>query len=80
LFVAEAVRDDIGLDKVVFVPTRNGAHRSNRSRRRHQRATMVRLAIAANPAFAFDESDLAPGGDRLYCRPLACLARPLSER
>jgi nicotinate-nucleotide adenylyltransferase len=54
------VRDDIGLDKVVFVPTRNGAHRTELVATPHQRATMVRLAIAANPAFAFDESDLAP--------------------
>jgi nicotinate-nucleotide adenylyltransferase len=60
LFVAEAVRDDIGLDKVVFVPTRNGAHRAALVAGPDQRATMVRLAIAANPAFAFDESDLAP--------------------
>ncbi len=60
LFVAEAVRDDLGLDRVVFVPTRNGAHRSEPVASTHQRATMVRLAIAANPAFAFDESDLAP--------------------
>ena len=60
LFVAEAVRDDLGFDRVVFVPTRNGAHRSEPVASTHQRATMVRLAIAANPAFAFDESDLAP--------------------
>ncbi len=60
LFVAEAVREDVGLDRVVFVPTRTGAHRSDPVATRHQRATMVRLAIAANPAFAFDESDLAP--------------------
>jgi nicotinate-nucleotide adenylyltransferase len=44
----------------VFVPTRNGAHRSEPVATTDQRATMVRLAIAANPAFAFDESDLAP--------------------
>lgn len=55
------MRDDIGLDKVVFVPTRNGAHRTEPVAATHRRAAMVRLAIAANPAFAFDESDLAPG-------------------
>jgi nicotinate-nucleotide adenylyltransferase len=60
LFVAEAVRDDIGLDKVVFVPTRNGAHRSEPVATTGHRSAMVRLAIAANPAFAFDESDLRP--------------------
>jgi nicotinate-nucleotide adenylyltransferase len=54
------VRDDIGLDKVIFVPTRAGAHRSGPIATAQQRATMVRLAIAANPAFGFDESDLDP--------------------
>jgi nicotinate-nucleotide adenylyltransferase len=60
LFVAEAVRDDIGLDHVIFVPTRTGAHRTEPVASTHQRAAMVRLAIAANPNFGFDESDLAP--------------------
>lgn len=59
LFVAEAVRDDIGLDRVLFVPTRDGRHRRPPVATTEHRATMVRLAIAANPAFAFDESDLA---------------------
>jgi len=59
LFVAEAVRDDVGLDRVVFVPTRDGRHRTQPVASTAQRATMVRLAIAANPAFAYDESDLA---------------------
>ncbi len=60
LFVAEAVRDDVGLDRVIFVPTRNGAHRNAPVGSPEQRAAMVRLAIAANPAFGFDESDLSP--------------------
>ncbi len=54
------MRDDIGLDKVVFVPTRDGAHRSPPVAGTAARAAMVRLAIAANPDFAFDESDLSP--------------------
>jgi nicotinate-nucleotide adenylyltransferase len=61
LFVAEAVRDDLHLDSVVFVPTLHGPHRSQPVGTPAQRSTMVRMAIAANPAFAFDESDLAPG-------------------
>jgi nicotinate-nucleotide adenylyltransferase len=60
LFVAEAVRDDLSLDRVVFVPTLNGRHRTVPVATAEQRATMVRLAIAANTAFAFDDSDLAP--------------------
>jgi nicotinate-nucleotide adenylyltransferase len=59
LFVAEAVREACGLERVLFVPTRQGRHRSAPSADGTVRADMVRLAIAANPAFAFDDSDLA---------------------
>jgi nicotinate-nucleotide adenylyltransferase len=61
LFVAEAVREEAQLDRVLFVPTREGKHyRGNAmSAPAHERAQMIRLAIAANPAFALDESDLA---------------------
>jgi len=59
LFVAEAVGETLGLDRVLFVPTRSGHYRSAPAASGAQRAAMIRLAIAANPAFALDESDLA---------------------
>lgn len=62
LFVAEAVRDASRLDRVLFVPTREGKHYRNGAMNAsaQDRARMIRLAIAANPAFGLDESDLAP--------------------
>ncbi len=62
LFVAEAVREASRLDRVLFVPTRAGQHYRGgaMSAAPAERATMIRLAIAANVAFALDESDLAP--------------------
>jgi nicotinate-nucleotide adenylyltransferase len=62
LFVAEAVREACGLDRVLFVPTREGQHYRNGAlgAAPQQRAAMIRLAIAANVAFALDESDLDP--------------------
>jgi nicotinate-nucleotide adenylyltransferase len=62
LFVAEAVREACGLDRVLFVPTREGQHYRNGAMNAspEHRSQMIRLAIAANPAFALDESDLAP--------------------
>ena|ERR1700676_136224 len=62
LFVAEAVREACGLDRIVFVPTRAGAHYrpDAMSAPAQERAQMIRLAIAANVDFALDESDLAP--------------------
>ena len=61
LFVAEAVREACNLDRVLFVPTREGAHYRDGAMNAPpaERAQMIRLAIAANVAFALDESDLA---------------------
>lgn len=61
LFVAEAVREACGLDRVLFVPTREGRHYRNGAMNAPatDRAAMIRLAIAANAAFGLDESDLA---------------------
>src|SRR5665213_1132350 len=60
LFVAEAVREACALDRVLFVPTREGKHYRDGAMNAsaEQRAQMIRLAIAANVAFALDESDL----------------------
>ena len=56
------MRDACGLERVLFVPTREGKHYRDgaMSAPAEQRAQMIRLAIAANAAFALDESDLAP--------------------
>jgi len=61
LFVAEAARETCGLDRVLFVPTREGKHYRHGAMNAStaDRAAMIRLAIAANAAFALDESDLA---------------------
>ncbi len=59
LFIAEAARQEMGLERVVFVPTGAGHHRGAMLASRDDRAQMVRLAIAANPHFAMDETDLA---------------------
>jgi nicotinate-nucleotide adenylyltransferase len=59
LFVADAVRETCGLSRVLFVPTRAGNHRAGALSAPAVRSDMIRLAIAANTAFAFDDSDLA---------------------
>jgi len=62
LFVAEAVREACALERVLFVPTREGKHYRDgaMSASVDDRARMIRLAIASNVTFAMDESDLAP--------------------
>ena len=57
LFIAEALRMGEGLDRVVFLPTRAGHYRRAPRARVEDRAAMLRLAIAANPAFALDLTD-----------------------
>ncbi len=59
LWVAEAVRETCGLARVLFVPTRGGRHRSGALSDATQRTDMLRLALAANIAFALDDSDLS---------------------
>ncbi len=54
------MREACALDRVLFVPTRHGRHRSAPLAPTEPRADMIRLAIAANPDFAFDAGDLAP--------------------
>ena len=57
LFIAEALRTSEGLDRILFLPTRGGHYRSAPRASVEDRAAMVRLAIASNPAFALDLSD-----------------------
>jgi len=61
LFIAEAIRHDEGLETVVFLPSRGGPHRGALSAPIDDRAEMIRLAIASNPAFALDLSDASDG-------------------
>jgi nicotinate-nucleotide adenylyltransferase len=61
LFVAEVAREERGLDRVLFVPTLHGRHREPPQASPAHRAEMIRLAIASNPRFGLDLSDLEPG-------------------
>ena len=58
LFVAESARLLERLDRVLFVPTRNQQYRSSASVDDAHRCAMILGAIADNPAFALDNSDL----------------------
>lgn len=61
LFVAEAARVELGLERIVFLPTRGAHHRRPPVATVHDRLAMLRAALAPNPRFALDESDLEPG-------------------
>ncbi len=59
LFVAEAARVLEGLDQVLFVPTRATHYRSAAIASVEERCAMIAAAIAGNPRFALDRTDLA---------------------
>jgi nicotinate-nucleotide adenylyltransferase len=59
LFVAEAARVELGLERMIFLPTRSSHYRLAPVASIEQRLAMLRGAIAPNPHFAIDETDLA---------------------
>ena len=61
LFIAEAVRARARLDRVLFVPVGDPAHREVFAPAR-ERAAMVELAIAGNDAFTLDDTALSQPG------------------
>ncbi len=63
LIVARSVAESLGLEQVIFLPSASPPHkdRSELSGQEH-RASMVELAIAEEPLFAFNDYDLAREG------------------
>jgi nicotinate-nucleotide adenylyltransferase len=58
LFVAEAARVELGLERMIFLPTRGAHYRVAPVAGVEDRLAMLRAAVAANPHFGIDESDL----------------------
>lgn len=59
LFVAEAARVELGLERMLFLPTRAAHYRAPPVASVEARLAMLRGALAPNPHFAIDETDLA---------------------
>jgi nicotinate-nucleotide adenylyltransferase len=63
LAVAEAARDAVGLEQVLFIPAGEPPHKAGRSiTAADHRLAMVRAAIDGNPAFAASRMELDRGG------------------
>jgi nicotinate-nucleotide adenylyltransferase len=60
LFIAEAARVELNLERILFLPSRILPHRRSAQASQEDRLRMLRIAIASNPCFAIDETDLAP--------------------
>lgn len=61
LFVAEAARVELELERMLFLPTRGTHYRIPPVATPEERLQMLRGALAPNPFFGIDESDLAAG-------------------
>jgi nicotinate-nucleotide adenylyltransferase len=61
LFVANAIAAEAGLERVLFVPVGDPAHRPTHAPA-SDRAAMVKTAIAGNERFAFDDTALRQPG------------------
>jgi nicotinate-nucleotide adenylyltransferase len=61
LFVAEAARVELGLERMIFVPALRSHYRDTAIASADERLAMLRAALASNPHFAIDETDLGQG-------------------
>ena len=62
LIAAETVRDELSLDKVIFMPTGHTTYKKGRPSEGRHRYTMTALAAADNPAFLVSSMELAGKG------------------
>lgn len=64
LILGEKTCEELGLDKVLFMPSGNPPHKRHREGRAtdEQRAEMVRLAIEGNPHFELSLIEMHPDG------------------
>ncbi len=75
LAVAEAARDALGLERVLFIPAGEPPHKPGRPiTARDHRLAMVELAIAGNPAFATSRIELDRAGPSYTVDTLEALA------
>lgn len=59
LIIARAVRENLQLDEVIFLPSKRPPHKeASQLAAAEHRAQMVKLAIAGEAGFAFDDFDL----------------------
>lgn len=62
LRMAQELADSLGLSEVRFIPSANPPHKAAPQVSAENRAAMVQLAIANNPAFKFDDRELHRAG------------------
>jgi nicotinate-nucleotide adenylyltransferase len=80
LAIGEAAREELGCERVLFVPARRPPHRPDRPiAAAADRAAMVELAIAANPSFALSRLELDRDGPSYTIDTLRALAQSTAD-
>ena len=80
LRMAQELAESLNLDEVRFIPSANPPHKHAPLVSAEQRATMVRLAIADNPLFKFDDRELNRTGASFTIDTLVSLRDELGEK
>ena len=76
LVIAEEVREALGLERVLLVPTATPPHKPDRPvTAAEHRVAMAELAVAGNPAFAVSGIEVARGGSSYTVETLEILLR-----
>lgn len=79
LRMAQELADTLNLDEIRFIPSANPPHKSTPLVSAEHRAAMVRLSIANNHLFSFDERELARTGLSYTVDSLESLRDELGE-
>lgn len=80
LRMAQELADALNLDTVRFIPAANPPHKNAPAISAEQRAAMVKLAIANNDSFVFDDRELHRGGASYTLDTLLSLREELAEK
>jgi nicotinate-nucleotide adenylyltransferase len=77
LAMAQAALDELGLDRIVFVPTGPTHYRAGALASGADRVAMLRLAIGGHPKYWVDERELRPGASGYTVDTLTALRAEL---
>lgn len=80
LRMAQELADALNLDSVRFIPAANPPHKDAPDISAEQRAAMVKLAIANNDSFVFDDRELHRAGASYTLDTLLSLRKELGEK
>lgn len=85
LIVAEFIREEANLDKIIFIPCASPPHKQNQKylsqmASAHHRFEMVKIAISENPFFEVSDIEIKRGGISYTVETVSYLVEKFPER